>query len=222
MEKITFVMTSCDRYDLLTRTLDSFLELNTYPIHRYIIHEDSGNQETINKIKERYGHFCEIIVPEKGRCQVEAVDRLYNLVDTEYIFHCEEDWLFLNNPNFMSESLSILKKYPDINQVWLRNDAQRDWIEPQINFIDNIPFCRVKAPHLGVWNGFSWNPGLRRKSDYVRMFPNGFSEFRGDASKNAVSEYNCAVHSENFKYRAAILVRFACSHIGWGQSTFNH
>jgi hypothetical protein len=220
MDKVTFVMTSCDRFDLLSQTLDSFLNINTYPIEKYLIHEDSGNQDTISKIKNKYGSFCNIIIPEKGRCQAKAIDRLYNLVETEYIFHCEEDWAFSNNPNFISDSIEILKNHPNIHQVWIRNDSRPEWIENEVEIINNVQYKKIKSPHLGIWNGFSWNPGLRRKSDYTRMFPNGFSEFKVENNKNITSEYNCALHSENFKYRAAILLNHACSHIGWGKSTY--
>jgi hypothetical protein len=39
---ITFVLTSCGRFDLLTDTIASFLAFNTAPIARYLVVEDSG------------------------------------------------------------------------------------------------------------------------------------------------------------------------------------
>ena len=41
---ITFVLTSCRRFDLLERTLESFVATNDYPIQRYIIIEDSEDE----------------------------------------------------------------------------------------------------------------------------------------------------------------------------------
>ena len=43
LSKITMVLTSCGRNDLLEKTLDSFFKYNTYPIERYIIIEDSAD-----------------------------------------------------------------------------------------------------------------------------------------------------------------------------------
>ena len=56
-DKITFILTSCGRLDLLERTLDSFFKFNTAEIERYIITEDSADPEvfkaceTLNKEK---------------------------------------------------------------------------------------------------------------------------------------------------------------------------
>ena len=41
MKEVSLVITSCGRFDLLKRTLDSFFEKNTYPIKEIIITEDS-------------------------------------------------------------------------------------------------------------------------------------------------------------------------------------
>ena len=51
---ITVCVTSCNRWELLEQTLDSFLNLNTYPIERYLLHEDSDNVDIVNKIKEKF------------------------------------------------------------------------------------------------------------------------------------------------------------------------
>src|SRR6516165_10513867 len=40
---VTAVLTSCARYDLLERTLDSFYKHNTFPIERMIVVEDGDS-----------------------------------------------------------------------------------------------------------------------------------------------------------------------------------
>ena len=40
MDKVTVVITSCGRLDLLDKTLSSFMEFNTYPIEKFIIIDD--------------------------------------------------------------------------------------------------------------------------------------------------------------------------------------
>lgn len=40
---VTLVITSCNRFDLLKKTIESFSRNNTYPIREVIIIEDSGN-----------------------------------------------------------------------------------------------------------------------------------------------------------------------------------
>ena len=77
----------------------------------------------------------------------------------------------------------------------------------------------VKADHGGGWCGFSGNPGLRRKSDYMKMFPNGLAEFIVPNKPIVLTEHNCNLNAGKQGYRAAILMNDACHHIGYGKST---
>ena len=38
--------------------------------------------------------------------QLAAIDMAYSLVETEYIFHSEDDWLYIK-PGYIEESLEI-------------------------------------------------------------------------------------------------------------------
>ena len=52
MNDVSLVITSCGRFDLLERTLDSFFEYNTYPIKKVIITEDSTEGKKLEKKKQ--------------------------------------------------------------------------------------------------------------------------------------------------------------------------
>ena len=94
MSNITFVLTSCGRYDLLRYTLKSFLQYNThYPIEKYIIIEDGAYNNELGQVMNEYP-WMEWIVNGKRIGQIKSIDRAYSLVKTEYIFHCEDDWEF--------------------------------------------------------------------------------------------------------------------------------
>lgn len=212
---ITVCLTSCNRWNLLQITIDSFLKLNKYPISRYIINEDSGNPEILEKIRANYGHLFEIHYNDQNQGLLQSVDKLYNLVETEFIMHLEDDWLFEGNPHFIQESLTILQQNPNIHQVWIRNGIPDSWLERSNNKI----YRMVKSPHLGVWTGFSFNPGVRRLSDYKKFFPNGMNEFR-DINSTGKSELNCNNKVAAEGYRAALLLKPACKHIGESNSTW--
>lgn len=49
---VTFVITSCARFDLLKTTLDSFLELNFLLVDRYILMEDGGGRSVSNIVAQ--------------------------------------------------------------------------------------------------------------------------------------------------------------------------
>jgi hypothetical protein len=137
---VTLVVTSCGRYDLLARTLESLYKYCDYPFAEVIVAEDW----------EREG-------------QVKNIDRAYARVRTKYIFACEDDWEFYRS-DFMDYSLDILEQYPSVLQVWLR--AHNDTNGHPLRY-DYDPGFPILDPNWSTgWRGFSWNPGLRRLSDW--------------------------------------------------------
>jgi len=203
-EKITFALTSCGRPDLLERTMDSFFNFNTYPIDKYIISEDSNilgiNDRLIEKYKDKN---IEWIINTERLGQIKTIDNMYSKIETEYIFHCEEDWLFTNS-SFIEKSLDILKLNDKILQVWLRARDDTNG-HPIVYFNDSYDL--IAYGYLNCWNGFSFNPGLRRLVDY-----------------KLISKYGDVGHepqiSEKYRelgYKAAILKDKYVEHIGWGQ-----
>src|SRR5271166_2504486 len=96
-KEITLCLTSCNRFDLLQQTLDSFFSLNTHPINRFLITEDSGNVEMQKKILDNYGSKVELIFNAVNKGPYHSIDYMYSQVKTDYIFHCEDDWIFQGN-----------------------------------------------------------------------------------------------------------------------------
>lgn len=211
---ITVCITSCGRWNLLQATLNSFLKTNTYPIYKFILHEDSGDLDIFKKIQEKYS-FIECIRSESNVGLLKSIDNLYSLVETLYIFHCEDDWYFEGNPNFIQESLYVLQN-PNIHQVWIRKGIPENWIEKE----DLGGYRMVKQSHFGDWCGFSFNPGLRRLSDYKIMFPDGYNALNIHGTNSVLSEHECNQVAASKGYRAAILNNRVCRHLGEGQSTY--
>lgn len=217
---VTICLTSCNRYDLLVKTVDSLLSNNSYPIDKFIITEDSTVQEMKNKIESKYKNI-ELIFNEVNKGPFRSIDHMYSLVNTKYIFHCEDDWYFgNNNPNFIKESVDILEENANIHQVWVRADCPKDWIEDtESKTSTGVSFNFLKVPHCGDWCGFSLNPGLRRKEDYLKMFPKGYSEFINPNKSGVHTEFACNKHAMSQGYRGAIIKNRVCKHIGYGRTT---
>lgn len=210
---VTLVLTSCGRFNLLKKTLDSLKKNNTYPIHKIIITEDSGNKEVFSYIPEEWADHCEIIINNPKLGQMKSIDLAYSKVTTDFIFHCEDDWLFYR-AGFIEDSMSILNSDPNILQVWLR-DYQTD-IKKHYPFhslgieekVDNIPYFKLKSNHA-IWTGFSLNPGLRRLADYYKVAP-----FDNSVSSN-IREGEIATLYNKLNMYAVILKDSAIKHIGW-------
>jgi hypothetical protein len=168
---ITGVLTSCNRYDLLERTLASFFDMNTAPIEKIIVVEDGPDiPDTVQaKFSDRP---VEWISTGRRVGQIAAIDYAYSRVATPYIFHLEDDWQFYR-PGFIEKSLVILETNPKCLQVWLRalNDTQRHPVLPHLYVNHGVEWRRMAFDYvlMGEWHGFSFNPGLRRLADYVSV-----------------------------------------------------
>lgn len=195
INKITLVLTSCGRIDLLEQTLDSFFQWNDYPITEYIITEDSADPkvfEDCEKLnREKYNNKLKFIFNYQKLGQTASIDKAYAMVKTPYIFHCEEDWNFYRG-GFIKQSIDLLNIYPNILQAWIRpkSDGHVNRIAPLVFKVNGIPFRKVlpatfytgriledgKREIVQNYNGFSFNPGVKRLRDY-KLLKGGYSKY---------------------------------------------
>jgi hypothetical protein len=194
-------MTSCDRWDLFQQTLDSFFKLNTYPYVAFYVHNDSI-QPIPQQIKEKYADKGITWHEGTKRGLSTAWDYLIALVETEYFFNLEDDWLFEGNPYFIQMCIFELSRF-NIDQIWVRNE--KDHNHPLIPAFKEFK----KVGKTKDWCGFSFNPSMRTLSRWLELFPNGI------AGKDEI-EISREVHDV---YLAASLVDSACRHIGNGRHT---
>lgn len=214
---ITVVITSNGRPEKLKKTIDTFMEFNTYPIHEYIIIEDSGDldkQVEIDKIIDKLDAEVTYVMHSHNLGQIQSIDEGYELVKTQYLFHLEDDWLFYRS-GFMEKSLKILENNKEIMQVWFREagDTNTHPVEPEVYHSEGVDYRLMGLYALGgSWHGFSWNPGLRRLADYKLVAP--FSQYIQPGDFNALTECRIGqVYFENWGFRAAILTEGYVKHI---------
>ena len=183
--RITFVLTSCGRFDLLTGTIASFLAFNTAPIARYLVVEDSGDA-SVRDVLARFDVEIEVLVNDPPLGQMKSIDRAYAGVTTPYIFHCEDDWRFFRS-GFVEESLLLLEHFADISTVLCRRRGQNlmhDMFAYSVG-VSRFSGVEFRRPALSVhefWGGYAFNPGLRRLADYQRIGPFGGCRHELDAS----------------------------------------
>ena len=161
------VVTSCNRHDLLQRMQESFYRVTDIEPQQVIIVEDGDTPRPAWLSGDIWKSRNVLWLNNNCRMgQIYSIDRAYSRVETEYIFHCEDDWEFQLRDNWMCESKAILDANPKIIQVSLRNDTE--WQQLLINE-PAYPFKIVMPYWYGCWGGISFNPGLRRTSDYRRL-----------------------------------------------------
>lgn len=195
--------------------MDSFFALNTYPIKRFIAHND-GDERMFDQIKKRYPQI-EWYFSGKRIGYARSLDKLLSMVETEYVFSTEEDWSYYKNPGFIERSMSILEEHKYINQVWIRDstDHQHPLGESIILPVCGIEVRPVIPGYKKIWNGLSLNPSLRRMSDLKKFFPDGLANC-GDGD-----EATLAQHTAKYNYKAVSLVESSIKHIGWNRRSIN-
>lgn len=205
---VTVVCTSCGRPDLLERTIDSFFKFNTYPIKEFIVIEDSG-VANINELAQKKWPEIKWMQNKNRLGQVKSIDRAYDGVKTEYIFHLEEDWQFYRS-GFIEKSIPILESDPKILQVWIR--ALHD-LNGHKTFPTPNSYRILSTNYKNLFHGFSWNPGLRRLSDYKRVAP--FSSLTTfNPAKAGQSEIEIGKIYHQLGYYAVVLKDGYVRHIG--------
>jgi hypothetical protein len=103
---------------------------------------------------------------------------LYSYVRTKYVFHCEEDWEFLQ-PQFIEKSKRVFDENPNekIFTVWLR--PHHETSSHQIVFDDKMrgyyemqrDFSYIYNGVIYTWCGVTFNPGLRKTEDIYILHP---------------------------------------------------
>lgn len=197
---ITFVLTSCGRFDLLAETMASFLACNTAPIARYVVIEDSGDA-AVRDVLAASDVAIDVIVNDPPLGQMPSIDRAYAGVQTPYIFHCEDDWRFFRS-GFIEDSLALLEQFPDISTVGCRRAGQnpnhdRITRAGELGCWQGVEFRRQAAGADRVWGGYSLNPGLRRLADYHRMGTFAAMVHEGIASQWFKGQRMCVAVLEN-------------------------
>ncbi|MCF5711208.1 glycosyltransferase family 2 protein [Pseudomonas tremae] len=208
---ITLVVTSCGRFDLLKRTLETFDRFNTAPIRQVLITEDSGDVQVEACIPEHWRPHTRFIINNPKLGQMRSVDSAYSMVETSWVFHCEDDWDFYR-PHFIEESMTLLTYDPQALQVWLRSYNHDLRIHSPYVYlnerevVDGIPFYRLGSSKP-EWQGFSFNPGLRRLADYRQHAP-----YSGHGGEKKLSQ----LFASQNRY-ALILENDAVLHTGFGE-----
>lgn len=214
---ITGVFTSCGRFNLLERTLKSFVRYSDLPLEQLIVIDNSTLPQTeaeIERIVSVIGIPISLIVNSENIGQVLSIDTAYSFVETDYIFHCEDDWEFFDT-GFLQLSKQLLEERENIINVNLRVrfDGEKGSMHPVTDLmttpLNSVRYHEYMLNYLGAWHGFSWNPGLRRKKDYDLIKP----------YKQYGEESGVGRKYKELGYVAACLEKSYCKHIGTNSVT---
>lgn len=207
MGAYSVVVTSCNRFDLLEKTLETLLPRLDGNLQEIIVAEDSGKEE-VNDVVARLGKEIRVILNRPQLGQLASIDRAYATVKTPYIFHCEDDWDFFGD-DFITPSIELLEAFPAISMVSLRPKDElhpKERIQPE-RIHNGIRYMVADPDAHPEYFGYSFNPGMRRLADYHRMGP--FCDYRGEREIS----YCFKQLGQSMAYLQPPAVR----HSGWGR-----
>jgi hypothetical protein len=119
-------------------------------------------------VAERFPFPIEVIVNRPSLGQIASIDKAYATITTPYVFHCEDDWRFVR-AGFVEDSLALLQLDPSIAVVCSRRQDQRKRsrvLDAPLVTIGGVAHRRPDPWRDRFWHGYTFNPGLRRMSDY--------------------------------------------------------
>ena len=216
MHPYTVALTSCGRFDLLERTLRSILARLDGPLESILISEDSGDRgiyDLLEQFKSDHAPPIYAVVNDPPIGQIASIDNLYNFVETDWVFHCEDDWEFFR-AGFIEESFSLLSEDGRLSMVALRDQSEYGVVVfgPEQISATGIRYCVAddRPRSQNHMCGLHLNPGLRRMSDYRMVGP--YAELAAVPREVTVSE---AYRDQGL--RVGLLREPAVRHIGDGR-----
>lgn len=195
-EQICAILTSCGRWDLLEKTLETFFKFNDYPIYKLLINDDYGavnfsvdDNKKWRKLEQKFPEAM-FFASEKNEGQIKSLDYLMSIVDTPYYFSTECDWETYA-PNFIQQSISILKHDKSVINVSLRADtdtSMQKLEDEALTTPEGVKYSYFANNRRSALSGFSFNPSVRRLSDY-KMIEGGYQSLTTfDVSRAMESE----------------------------------
>ena len=158
---ITLCITMGKRPELLKQTLESLFQFYTF--EHVIAVNDFGDEATSRMFKEICPHG-QLLHLEEQKGHHPAVDLMYARVTTQYVFHCEDDWLFTQAPDL--DQAKILLNVSNIALVCFRRVSTmpfepREQDKIQLCDHEGVSFYRLDSLHP-QWHGYSFNPHLAK------------------------------------------------------------
>jgi GR25 family glycosyltransferase involved in LPS biosynthesis len=120
--QITLTITTCKRFDLFEKTINSFLNccLDLDMIDYWFLIDDNSSTSDREKMKKLYPFFTFYLktYEEKGHIKSMNIikDTVLNKFKTPFMLHMEDDWKFFAKRHYIREALDVLGDNDKIGQ----------------------------------------------------------------------------------------------------------
>ena len=195
---IVLTITSCKRFDLFEKTINSFLNncSDVGKITYFFCVDDNSSDEDREQMSKLYPFFNFYFknAGEKGHRQsMNIIWNKLNELKPMFYLHLEDDWLFINKRSYVTDSISFLERFESdgIHQILFNKNYAE--IINGFNLVggklvdedNNIKLHIKDEPNLNgsncaYWPHFSFRPSVIRTSAVLTLgnfdSPNTFFE----------------------------------------------
>ena len=205
LQNITLCLTIGKRPYELRQTLESLL--SKLQFSNIIAINDFGDEESNNVFHELCPHG-KLIDLGYNLGHHKAIDYMYERVETPYVLHCEDDWVFDSTPN-LEGIINFLQSDQKITMVCLRKISDMEFSEIQNSLIINRQSSfvdTVEVHHIhDQWYGYSFNPHIASLDNWKKLKP--FSQYKKERHiSRSYRRLNCHL---------VYLQQGSCEHIGF-------
>ncbi len=187
---VTKLIITDGRWDYLKRTVDSAATNVRYPFDDAVIVNDSGLAFPFDD-----WNAYRIINNPHRLGLAGAIQAGWDVCDTDYIFHLEDDFLF-NQPVDLTDLIGLLEDDPLLAQVcFKRNAAPVPWEQMFGGFIEANPDRYDDSPGYTVHREcFSFNPCV-----YPRRITDGGAGLESDVTERLLAAgYHFGIWGKKF------------------------
>ena len=215
-------MTTCKRYDLFIKTVNSLLISfkDIKMVDYFLCVDDNSSDEDRIKMKSKYPFFDFIFKNRDNKGHLSSMNIIWdklNELKPKYWIHIEDDWLFVKPYNYIERSIQFLNKHKDdnIHQILFN----KNYAETFYNYdyvggekIDDLYLLHIKdEPNLtekncAYWAHYSFRPSVCLVETILKL--GNFS------SENTFFENDYAYKYYNNGYKSAFFNEITSIHIG--------
>lgn len=228
---VSFTITTCKRFDLFEKTINSFLNCvkDLHLIDFWYCVDDNSSEEDREKMKRLYPFFTFYLKTYEEKGHPQSLNIIRNIVKTPYILHIEDDWKFFVRRNYITDSLDILSSNPKLGQCLFNknyaeiesdidikggkfnttNNGIRYYIHEHARTEEEIKEWVKKYgtyKNSSYWPHFSFRPSILKREIFNRLGP--FNEQISHFEMDYANRYVGA------GYKSAFFEGIYCIHIG--------
>jgi GR25 family glycosyltransferase involved in LPS biosynthesis/tetratricopeptide (TPR) repeat protein len=207
--KILFTFTTCKRFDLFEKTMNSILHTWTdiEKVDYFFCVDDNSRQVDRSKMTKAYPFIDFYMKKASEKGHMNSMNIIYNKLaelKPKYWIHMEDDWLFFKRDAYVQKSMDFLDKYENknIHQI-LYNRNYTETYDFDINggtllepgYLLHLKSDTITGRNSAYWPHYSFRPSMSRVSAILSLgnyeSPNTFFE-RDYANKYFANGYMSA------------------------------